>query len=602
MRKDNIILGINWEQNSTAALMINGKIVGCCSEERFSNYKNDERYPLNAINFLLKEHSINKKNINKVSVISKNWSPDYMLTRRYSTFAVHDYKKEQDLYWYKKIILKKHLNFLKVFRKKIDFNQYPGKKFWKKNLNIKNNFNSQDYGKILRAKVIKKHLEVDYKLIDFIDHSSGHLYYAFFSNKNLRSKEKMVISLEAFGDNNNYRAAKFQIKSRNFHKKNIVEGKDFIIGRLYRSITLILGFKPNEHEYKIMGLAPYGQIKYFKHILDKFKNVQLIKNKKFHYKNKPEDQYFFFKNILDGNRFDNISAALQKYTEDLISSWVNKLSNKKFEICLAGGVGMNVKNNLILSKLKKVKNIYIPPSPDDSSQAMGACYYTFVHSNKKFIQPLPLKDAYLGYEIKNENIQSMLNKIDKSKYKVHSKNIHKKAANILFKGNIVGRCAGKAEFGARALGNRSILCDPSNLLVKEKLNNTVKNRDFWMPFAATIHSDYAKKYLNLTTQVENYEYMTLCSETTLLGRKKLKAAIHPNDKTCRPQILQKNTNKQYEKLLIEFGKISGIYALLNTSFNQHGYPIVNNEKTAFKIFSNTPMKALILNDVLIEKK
>ena len=129
MRKDNIILGINWEQNSTAALMINGKIVGCCSEERFSNYKNDERYPLNAINFLLKEHSINKKNINKVSVISKNWSPDYMLTRRYSTFDVHDYKKEQDLYWYKKIILKKHLNFLKVFRNKIDFNQYPGKIF-----------------------------------------------------------------------------------------------------------------------------------------------------------------------------------------------------------------------------------------------------------------------------------------------------------------------------------------------------------------------------------------------------------------------------------------------------------------------------------------
>ena len=130
-----------------------------------------------------------------------------------------------------------------------------------------------------------------------------------FLKKNLGFKEKIVISLEAFGDRNNYRAAKFQIKSGQFKKQDIVEGKDFIIGRLYRSITLILGFKPNEHEYKIMGLAPYGQLKYFKNILNKFKNIQLIKNKKFYYKNKPTDQYFFFKKMLDGIRFDNIFSC-----------------------------------------------------------------------------------------------------------------------------------------------------------------------------------------------------------------------------------------------------------------------------------------------------
>ena len=183
MKKSNIILGINWEQNSTAALMINGKIVGCSSEERFSNSKNDERYPLNAINFLLKEHKIKKNNITKIAVISKNWSPDYILTRRYSTFDVKDYKREQDSYWYKKILLKKKIDFLKTFKDKIDFDQYPGKIFWKKNLIINNNNRSQEYGKILRAKVIKEHLKIEDKLIDFIDHSSGHLYYAFFEKK-----------------------------------------------------------------------------------------------------------------------------------------------------------------------------------------------------------------------------------------------------------------------------------------------------------------------------------------------------------------------------------------------------------------------------------
>ena len=154
-----------------------------------------------------------------------------------------------------------------------------------------------------------------------------------------------------------------------------------------------------------------------------------------------------------------------------------------------------------------------------------------------------MQGAYLGYEIKDKNINLLLNKINKDKYNINLNNIYKKAAKILLEGNIIGRCAGKAEFGARSLGNRSILCDPSNLFIKEKLNSTVKNRDFWMPFAATIHNSYAKKYLKLTTKVENYEYMTLCSDTTLLGREKLKAAIHPYDKTCRPQILTKTQTK-----------------------------------------------------------
>ena len=162
--------------------------------------------------------------------------------------------------------------------------------------------------------------------------------------------------------------------------------------------------------------------------------------------------------------------------------------------------------------------------------------------------------------------------------------------------------SGRAEFGARSLGNRSILADPSNPEIKKIINEKIKNRDFWMPFAASVTEKYAKKYFNLNSKISSYSYMTNCVDCTKEGEIKLKAAVHPYDMTCRPQIILKGFNSDYEDLINEFGKLTGIYALLNTSFNFHGKPLVNNFKDALDVFKKTDLDALIIDKYLFSKK
>jgi len=610
-KKNNIILGINWEQNSTAALMLNGKIVACSSEERFSRVKNDERYPLKAINWILKNFKINSQEIDTVCFISTQWAPGYILTRHYTNMSIEDYISEQKKIWYPRLYENKKISQIKIFKQKLDLDQYPGINFWKKkiiyfkkNEDHASNKDVIEYGKKIREEVVKKHLNIEAKKISFIDHSSGHIFYSFFSSK--KKGKYLAVSIDAFGDGINYKAAIIKKNKRNFFYEELTKGSNFIIGRLYRYITLILGFKPNEHEYKIMGLAPYAKEKYYKNILKKFFTLQDVKGLNFENKSKFNDLYFHIKKLLDGNRFDTIAGGLQSYTEKLINKWLKNLKTKyKIQnICLAGGVAMNVKNNLKIKLLNKFKNVFVPPSPDDSSQAMGACYNYYLNEiyNKNKVYPQPLENAYLGYEIDDRKVLSIISKINNTEYSITNKEINKKVAKLLIEKKIIARCCGKAEFGARALGNRSILCHPGFADIKDIINEKIKNRDFWMPFALTVLDTYSKKYFSFDGEIKNYFYMTNCVNTNKNYINKLSAAIHPNDKTCRPQILTNFMNYDFYNLIKNFGKLSGIYALLNTSFNLHGHPLVNTEREAFEIFKKTELDALILGKYLITKK
>ena len=360
--------------------------------------------------------------------------------------------------------------------------------------------------------------------------------------------------------------------------------------------------KPNEHEYKVMGLAPYCKTKYSKKLLNHFKTFQKVSQKRFKDLKAPKDYYFYFKDLFVGHRFDAIAGALQKYTEYLLTGWVNNIMSSKVtkNLCIAGGVAMNVKANLEISKLEKISQVYIPPSPDDSSQSMGACYaYCLMNE----ISTKPLENAYLGYKIDDAKVKKALKNLPLSKYKISNKNIFKKAAQLLVENKIIGLCRGHAEFGARSLGNRSIICNPTKLENIKKINETVKNRDFWMPFAATIIDKYAAKYFKIKkTNLNNYKYMTNCVETLPSSRDKLLAAIHPYDKTCRPQIITQKNNPFYYKIISEFGKRSKTYSVLNTSLNTHGKPIINNEFQALKILKETNLDAIIIGNYIVEKK
>ena len=608
-----IVLGINWHQNTSASLLIDGKIISCSSEERFTGVKNDERYPVNAINWVLRANKIKPQEIDKVCFISNVWVPTYHLTRHYTNFSIQDYLKEQKDVWYPRIFEKKKTSFIKEFYNRLDTSQFPGPRFWKPI--IKKYLNKNDYvqnrnlvesGKKIRIDVVKKHLGIEENKIVFIDHATGHAFYAFFGTPQ-KKEDKLVLTLDAFGDYINYTAYTFKFQKNKYQIKRIASGSNFIIGRLYRYITLLLGMKPNEHEYKVMGLAPYCKEEYYKDLLNIFRNFQKVNGINFQDNKRPKDLYFSIKKLIDSKRFDAVAGALQKYTEELIEKWVfNCIKKTKINnVCLAGGVAMNVKANLILSKLKNLKSIYVPASPDDSSQSMGACYayYTNYYNNslKKINRPTHLENAYLGYNVNLENDLEILKKLNNKKYIIKKININAIAADLINSGKIVGRVVGNAEFGARALGNRSILANPKNNDIKKKINEKVKNRDFWMPFAASVLEKYSKKYFNIS-YTDGYNFMTNCVETTKLGKRLLKAALHPYDETCRPQILRKGINPDYEDLINKFGKKSGVYGLLNTSFNIHGQPISNNIKDAVKVFVKTDLDALILPGCIIIKK
>ena len=400
----------------------------------------------------------------------------------------------------------------------------------------------------------------------------------------------------------NYSAKIFNVsKKSKLEIKNIIKGNDFIIGRLYRYVTLIMGFKPNEHEYKIMGLAPYAKKEYSEELFKKFKKIQEVKNVNFKYINRPKDLYFSIKSILDSKRFDTIASSLQQYTEYLVLKWVKNLIKKTSikEICLAGGVAMNVKMNMLISKLSKKANLFVPACPDDASQAMGACYASLLDREDIHLKNVFLKNAYLGPQAQNIK-KKHINTLKKLKYSIIRKNFINKTARMLYENKIIGRYVGKAEFGARALEIDRYL-QTKNPEIKNKINEKIKSRDFWMPFAASVLESHANKYFILDNKIQDYKFMTNCVQTTNLGQKRLSAAIHPYDNTCRPHILNKNDNILYENLINEFGKLSGTYALLNTSFNLHGFPIINDLNQALKILIKSNLDGLLLENCLILK-
>ena len=349
--------------------------------------------------------------------------------------------------------------------------------------------------------------------------------------------------------------------------------------------------------------------KYGKKALEIFRSTLQVKGIKFVWKIKPTDSFFWFKSRLEGERFDSIAWAVQTWVEELMTKWV-KNCVKKFKISnvtIAGGVALNIKAIGKISQIKQVKKIFVGGSASDESMALSAGIYLmhklYKERGEKFgFKKFPqIPNLYLGPS--NDYIQEKksLKKLNKSKFKIYKKFTLAQVAKFLSKGKVIARCAGRMEFGQRALGNRSILADPRFLDIKEKINSAIKNRDFWMPFAPVILKKFSKQYLVNPKNIES-PHMTVGFETTNAGYQKMPAACHPADKTARAQILKKKDNLELYKLIEEFHKITGVGALLNTSFNLHGYPIANTPKDAILILKNSNLDGLVFNNFFIIKK
>jgi carbamoyltransferase len=263
----------------------------------------------------------------------------------------------------------------------------------------------------------------------------------------------------------------------------------------------------------------------------------------------------------------------------------------------SGGVAMNVKANKALGELECVDDLFVAGSSSDESQSIGACYFA---NYEEGIENKCLEHLYLGTQNDDEEIDAFLKEkgmYDKYTIKVTT---NQEIATLLNEGEVVARVVGRMEFGSRALGNRSILANPSNPGIIQHINELIKGRDFWMPFAATVLDKYQDKYLDNPKGYES-RYMAVAMDTKKDYLKDIKAGTHPYDETIRPQILTKEQNEDYYDLIDSFAKLSGIGSLLNTSYNLHGLPMVSDVDDAVHVFENSGLKYLVLNNYLIAK-
>jgi len=597
------ILGLNLGYMATASMCIDGVIDSCVSQERFSRKKNDESYPKEAIEYCIEHAGVKSGDeIDMVAIGSVQHDLWHRLAHYYSGFNIDDRMEEQHIYWKPVLYENKEISWQKLYANKLDFDQYPGT--WKtlaKELSGGSHFTGEDQRKINDHIVtsIAHHVGIPKERFRFIDHHTAHAAYAYYASP-YRDGRTLVLTLDAFGDGN---SASISIGNNGkLERVKTISHRDFQVARIYRYITLLLGMKPDEHEYKVMGLAPYAKPQIYKKAYEVFCDTMYVDGLDFKFRTRPKDLYHYFREKLEGVRFDGIAGGLQKFVEELICDWVKNVVAYYgiSRIVFAGGVVMNIKAIQKVSELECVDQIFVPPSPGDESLGMGAAYHCAAEFGE--VTPYPLTNAYLGTDIREYEVEALLSRLEGQDVQYHIiKNVSPVAvAAQLAKGRVVGRCGGRMEFGARSLGNRSIIADARSDKMIRVINDKIKNRDFWMPFAPAILKERESKYL-LNPKNLSAPYMTIAFETQEIARMHLAAGIHPVDYSARPQLVDKEQNSDFHELITEFEALTGVGAVLNTSFNLHGEPIVRSAEDAFRVFELTDIDDLWVGNVLISK-
>lgn len=609
MNKPIYILGINGSVRASAALLKNGEIVAAALEERFTRIKNQAGFPKNAIAYCLKEAGINSKELSSIW-ISFLHNPTLFVEEK-------DYKDDLLFSLFSKVkpyFTGTATNLIYRFPKLHKIYELRKSTFlWTL---LKNQ----------QLRYLALRLKVSEKIINLLDHHYAHGFAAYYSNlpagrqvPSLPSTPSLIITLDGGGDKVCSRI--FIVQSDNW-KQVASTPNEYSIGWLYWYVTEYLGMKPDEDEYKVMGLAPYAHPHEADKVFQLLKSMMWVEGLSVK-SSIPRVVYpSFLKKNLAKFRFDAIAGGIQRLTEELICELIQNAIKKTniHSLVVGGGVFMNVKANMKIAQLKGVKNLWVCPSSTDDSTALGAAYFgykQYCSTHKISFNPKPLKDLYLGpsYPIRHaELVSASLNQIPKpaeseARHRRRVRDnitLHKlrnsviEIAKLLAAGHIVARFSGRMEFGARALGSRSILADPRNITVIKIINDMIKMRDFWMPFTPTILWEAASKYL-INPKHINSPYMMLAFETTKRAQTDIPATLHPYDQTCRPQILKKEDNPGFYEIIKEFEKLTGIPAVLNTSFNLHGEPIVCTPEDALDTFLKSGLEYLVIEDYLISK-
>ncbi len=585
------ILGIHDGHNATAALMLDGQVAAMISEERLTYRKNEMGFPEKAINECLRIAGIQGSDLDVVALSTISIPIHYLRIKREFSFTIRDWLDEQEYYW-KPLLFENRVNveYLEEVLTDGRFAEEQNYRFNGVPLQLTPEQN-RSYLDRIRAETLSRLYGISGDKIVSYDHHKCHQYYAYFASP-FRNEPALVFTCDGGGDGVNGTVCIVE----NDNIKEIARNNCTDLARLYRYITLLLGMKIGEHEYKVMGLAPYASDYEIKKCDKVFKNIFHVPDLLIEYKNRPSDLFFYFREQLADCRFDGIAGGVQKLVEEVGREWFSAVTNKLniSRIVFAGGLSMNVKLNKHIGEIGSVQEFYCPPSAGDESTALGACY--LAHRSVSDSPVASMRNNYLGPSFSSAEILEAVSKMKNCT--VHRNIQNKDIVKLLVQDQVIGRFAGRMEFGARALGNRSIIANPGNPAIARKINKKIKFRDFWMPFAPSVLDLYVDRYLINPKRLMS-DHMTLSFDVTEEGRKALIAAIHPSDYTARAHIVTRELNPGYYELIEAFAEETGVGAVLNTSFNLHGLPLVCSPEQAVHGFENSDLDAMVLEDILV---
>ena len=564
------VLGIScYYHDSAAALLKDGKVVAAVEEERFSRIKFDDDFPKNAIGWCLNQEGITAEQIDCVAFYDKPILKFERLLDNYLAVA------PKGLY-----------SFLDVIPKWIH------KRLW------------------IKSQISKTLKNFKGKII-FPEHHLSHAAHAFFTSP---FNEAAILTVDGVGE---WSTTTFG----SAYDTKIVLTNDIrwphSVGLFYSAFTYFLGFKVNEGEYKLMGLSSYGKPKYYDKIMDELIDVKTdgsihlnMKYFSFTY-----DKVMTNKNFSDlfgipPRNHDSkteqihydIGASAQLVLEEILLKMVNHVyeKTKTNNLCLGGGVALNGVANYRILKEGPFENIHLPPSPGDAGSAIGAAqfsYYSYEKNKRTIpnIAELTKNNIYVGPEYANDKIKSFLDKNNINYDFFENHILLSKTAKLISEGNIVGWYQGRMEWGPRALGNRSILADPRNPEMKNILNEKIKHRESFRPFAPSILEEFVSEFFELDIPSP---YMLLVAK---VKKPEIIPAVTHIDGTGRLQSVSKDVNLLYHNLINEFYKITGVPAIINTSMNVMGEPIVNTPDHAYKMILKTDMDFLVMGNYMISK-
>lgn len=574
-----VVLGINEGINSSVVVSENGHIRFALQEERVCRQKEFVGFPHQALTFTMKHLGLSPADIEAVC-LSNLKSPGFSKEEFHANYQRNAEQTIAEL-------TKKPGTWEKIKHTRLTPERTKPEKPDPTNLRVEGYLSDHGLG---QRPLVRSH------------HHFNHAASAYYGLRQNPKDAHLVISLDGGGDD---ACAHVYVGEEGRLSLLAATPYGHSLGNLYSRVTHFMGMTPHEHEYKLMGLAAYAKKDYCQKWIDQFHQYLEVDELKFHCKLPVSTGQCapFLARDFQRVRFDNLAGALQFFTEEMLVKWISGIVRKTGipRVVCAGGVFMNVKANQRLAALPEISYFDVFPSCGDETLPFGAVWAYHADRSPDHGAGIEFETFCLGPKADFD-----LEKARQQYSGLRSERLadpEQKIAELIAQGTVVARCRGEMEFGARALGNRTITADPSDLRIIPRINKMIKQRDFWMPFAPAILLEDAPEYLHLPhslpSRLSPFMMHTFDSSDR---REEYQAGVHAYDNTSRAQIVNPRSNAGFYQMIENFKRIKGKGVVLNTSFNLHGLPIVMGACDAFEVLTQSDLTHLVLEDQLVTKQ